>query len=384
MLTLAMGVTLTGCDVNDLTKPEYNIPTVETGSVENVSTRTALIRIVSTVNSSSYILASTHADFSDSIFFNNPSTKKGDYWYLTNLQPSTTYYYKQCATDGLTTVYGEVKQFTTSTAVAVNSVKLADWDEKNATDYQAISIGITYADTATTNYWSSATINQEITYNEKMNTWKMPNDIAPMESKTARLFAYAPYNSNMSSSTEYNTTAACYKYNEDLLYGSSDIVNTDNPKGNIVLHHKMARIIFSFTKTYDSNVDDAFNNLYLTTKNDIIPSTCSMNIVTGTTYITSRYSTIARGTDEFKLDSITAKNIIVDMIPWKFSDNMVELSIQGNYSDIKSASYLTSAEWKEGYQYTYPVKVSRHQLVIGDVQVTPWVNNDAGNINIKK
>ena len=120
---------------SDLTDVENNIPEVTTGDVIDIGARQATIAYTGNLDKGYYYL-----ELSPSSTFQEGATIKtahptGSQWQTTGLLPGTTYYYRQCATDGLTTVNGPAKQFTTKPLVNISSISLHPWNEPKALEH---------------------------------------------------------------------------------------------------------------------------------------------------------------------------------------------------------------------------------------------------------
>jgi hypothetical protein len=85
---------------------------------------------------------------------------------------------------------------------------------------------------------------------------------------------------------------------------------------------------------------------------------------------------IVRYFTEFIPDTKTPTDIDVYFFPASYAAGKLTLS----FGSIEVS--LPACNWKAGYRYVYPVTISQDKMVLGDVQIVPWTNNDAGNINI--
>ena len=83
------------------------------------------------------------------------------------------------------------------------------------------------------------------------------------------------------------------------------------------------------------------------------------------------------------IESEKANTIDYFVIPTSFDDNQAMLQLIPSDDWNKSfESPLGKATWESGKHYTYPVTVTAAGLVIGDVRVEEWQNNEGETIII--
>ena len=367
-------VTTVSCE--DLTDVPNNVPTVTTGNVSSVRAYTALIRKTNSTGKIyekyEYLMIDTAESFRDQNYIQNTTINIfGEVlWSCQNLYPNTKYYYRQCAFDGLEYVYGETKSFTTEKLISVNSIKLAAWgDSTSLSNLTGVDAGAYLVDSA--GYSNANTL---LKYNSNEFVWSATPEIQP-STKASRLYVYAPY---VSSLKDFNIYQALYKYNTDFVYGYSNILDKNNTSANITMHHAFADVVFSVTRSANDNVGSSLSDIKISYYNntDSILANGNFNLINGSWTKIGMMNEIVRGFTKFVPDTKTPTDIDVYFFPASYAAGKLTLSL----GSIEVS--LPACNWKAGYRYVYPVTVSQSKLVLGDVQIVPWTNNDAGNINI--
>lgn len=371
----------------DLTDAPSNVPVITTGDVCSLSIHSALIKktvpTVGTVYKGyEYVMIDTLENFPNQIYVSKMEEYSNDsiLWICENLFPNKKYYYRQCASDGLEYVYGETKSFTTAKAIGVGSVKVVDGDGgSTSTTLPDGDLGVFVVD----QNGNCTNSNVQVTGNSDGSSWSVSSEVTP-SGGTSHMYVYSPYDSNNKDTDVY---VAVYKYNTDFMYGSSDIINKDNPDANITMHHAMADVVFSVKRAEGDNVGASISSLYIRYADgkDSIKAYGYFNIVSGQWDKIGYMDFVTRNFTAFTPDTKTATDIDVSMIPATYGEGKLTVSL-GDYNFSTSAASVTlpAIDWKAGYRYVYPVTVYQTKLVIGDVQVEPWINNDGGNINITK
>lgn len=377
---LLMAGLITSC--SDLTDVENNIPEVTTGDVVDIGTRQAIITYTGTVNKDYYYLElSQSSNFSDgtTIKSTNPT---GNQWQTTGLLPGTTYYYRQCATDGLITVNGTVKEFTTLPLVNINSINLHPWNEPNVLEKLSgdTKLGLFYSD-AKTNKDYSGLSNFNPDY--KDGQWFMPSDLEPSED-AALFYAYAPYNAQAKDKTRIPVSTL--KQNTDYLCGSSTMVTAKQCNADITMHHAVARIIFNVSKDPDNNMEVSVSQYAISrglNSELYFPIEGYLDLVSDTIGDQWRNEYLSRTMSVASVITTTPTDMELYVIPFDFRDSQLDFQLYTENSNESFRISVPASSWKAGYQYEYPVTVRRNGLEIGDVIITPWTENNEENIIIK-
>lgn len=367
---------------SDLTDVENNIPEVTTGDVVDIGARQAVISYTGNLDKGYYYL-----ELSSSSTFQEGTTISttrlaGSQWEATGLLPGTTYYYRQCATDGLTNVKGSTKQFTTTPLVNISSVSLHPWNETVALEQLPtdIRLGLYYSDAETYSDYKGLS-NFCPTYSE--GYWQMPFDMEPSD-KPYLFYAYAPYSTGATDKTHIFVSTD--QLNIDYLCGSSKLLTATHCNADIIMHHALARIIFHVTKDEDSNTDISVSRYGISRglNSDLyFPIEGYLDVVRDTIDDQSLNESLSRGVQPAVNLSVTPTDLELYVIPFDFKDNQIDLQLStgSSYADIVRTA-IPAASWKAGYQYEYPVTIQRNRLEIGDVIITPWTENNGETIII--
>ena len=368
-----LAVLLMGC--SKMTDVENTIPTVMTGDVVSVTPYTATIAVEGTDYQYYYLELSTSSSFSD-----GSSTKITEFnteeWKATGLLSGTTYYYRQCATDGLTVVTGPTRQFDTPPLVGIASIMMAPWNEPTAKDPVASSeIGLFFSSVDDgTDYPGLA--NFQSSYNTATGKWSMPIEITPPDDPH-KFYGYAPY--SRTANNKQAIPVDLLKANTDYLCGESGNVTYTDCNASIVMHHALARVVFDVKKDKENNVDVTVSGYSLqgNAAQATLPVTGTLDLTMGTIKPTQLAGTISRSIASTLLKE-EATEMDFYVIPCEFETGVLTFALG---SDTFSSS-LPAVEWKAGYQYRYPVTVKRNKLLVGDVEITPWTERTGGNIVI--
>lgn len=368
---------------SDLTDVENNIPDVTTGDVTDVGARQATIEFTGSLDQGYYYLElSTSSTFLEGTTINT-AHPNGLQWQATGLLPGTTYYYRQCASDGLTTVNGPVKQFTTKPLVNISSVNLHPWNEPVALEHLSADteLGLYYSNAETNNDYKGLS-NFCPTYTD--GHWLMQYDVEP-STDSYIFYAYAPYNIKATDKTRIPVSTR--QQNTDYLCGRSKLVTETQCNADITMHHALARIIFHVAKDKESNVDINVNEYSINrgaNSNLYFPIEGYLDLVRDTIDDQRVNEYLPRAIQPSASLTATPTDMELYVIPFSFSNGQIDfgISMGNNYTDALRIS-IPAATWKAGYQYEYPVTVRRNGLEIGDVIITPWTENNGGNIIIK-
>ena len=381
ILFWAWGITCISCE--NLTDVENTVPEVDTGMLVSLSAREATIAVSGDDTDYYYMELSTLRTFPQESSICIDKIVAGE-WRAMGLKPGTTYYYRQCASDGLTVITGPIRQFTTDPLVSINTIRLRPWNSEVAseviTDKQ---IGIFFSD-AETGMDYTGFINFRPSYDLSTGEWLMPFDITPPETPH-QFLAYAPYSSYIKDKTYIPIITS----DGDIDYWSGRSVRpvtAANCNADIEMHHALARVIFKVSKDQESNTDISVSEYALqryTNANFYFPIRGYLDLIQDTIFISYRNEYLPR-----TIAATPLSQEPVDMefyvIPFAFTDYQLDFTIKtgSSYSDYYS-SMVPATNWQAGYQYEYPVKVLKNSLVIGDVQITPWTENSGGDIVIK-
>lgn len=368
---------------SDLTDVENNIPEVTTGDVIDIGARQATIAYTGNLDQGYYYL-----ELSPSSTFQEGATIKtahptGAQWQTTGLLPGTTYYYRQCATDGLTTVNGQTKKFTTKPLVNISSVNLHPWNEPAALEHLSVDteLGLYYSNAATNNDYKGLS-NFHPAYTD--GHWLMPYDVEP-STDSYIFYAYAPYNIKATDKTRIPVSTR--QQNIDYLCGRSKLVTETQCNADITMRHALARIIFHVAKDKDCNMDIGINEYAISrglNSNFYFPIEGYLDLVRDTIDDQRLNEYLPRTIQPSVNLTATPTDMELYVIPFSFSDGQIdfELSAGNSYTDALRTS-IPTATWKAGFQYEYPVTVRRNRLEIGDVIISPWTENNGGTIIIK-
>lgn len=367
---------------SDLTDVENNIPEVTTGDVIDIGARQAVISYTGNLDQGyCYLELSSSSTFQEGTTISTIRLTESQ-WEATGLLPGTTYYYRQCATDGLTTVKGPTKQFITMPLVNISSVRLHPWNEPVAVESLSADteLGLYYSNVTTNNDYKGLS-NFRPTYTD--GHWLMPFDIEP-STDSYIFYAYAPYSSQATDKTRIPVST--HEKNVDFLCGSSTLVTATQCNADITMHHALARIIFHVTQDKDSNTDVSVSEYSISRglNSDLyFPIEGYLDLVRDTITDQRHNEYLPRTVKPAAVISTTPTDMELYVIPFDFKDNQIDLQLStgSSYADIVRTA-IPAASWKAGYQYEYPVTIQRNRLEIGDVIITPWTENNGETIII--
>lgn len=382
ILGIMLGICLMVSGCQNLTDPEYTVPTIETKDVMNVTSTQATFngKIEDVFQNYQYhkiyLLLSTSADMSNAeehSFFG-----ANEYISVDKLTPETTYYYVTCASDGVTEIRGEVKSFITLGSIRLISVTSTTWDGSQE-EYSPDMLG------AYLFYANEPEIYQKHgnMYIEKpivsTEGWKLPQEILPTSTKL-KMCGYFPYQEKYSYS-EYLIPFGTYKYDEDVLWGVSNILDEQTPDASIQMQHAMARVVFSITGTATVLETTVITNFRIANRNEAsgIPTYGYLNLYSGDFERCSYGEDIYRSTQLHPTD--VAQNIEILTFPAEFSNEAARLTL-GTKDGHQVSVNLPETRWEAGHQYTYPVTYDEAHITIGNVIVEEWNNNNAGDITV--
>lgn len=369
----------------DVEEPVNNVPTVITDTVKDYSGRSAYLSGSISSKAKGYFLISTSEDFTDARKI-EAYAKDENYFYagVEDLTPGTTYYYVLCATDGRSEVRGQVQSFKTTAYLSIESVTMGQWGEDGAVAFVPEEpIGIFVADSYSKEIYQRIG-NWSVSCNN--STWKLPEDIL-LPSNPQKMYAYHPYNKEVSSEID-GLHFPVYTYSGiDYLYGSSEELSESHMTAHIEMKHAMARITFSITKSKESDTYEYVTLAYLcNNRNDDNARAIS---VEGTLDITSGginpkfyYNDGIFRECKFQPNADKAEVIEMLAIPTSFAEGTVMFQLVIGQQTLYVS--LPAEKWEAGKQYDYPLQIVLSKLVLGDVHVEDWNNNEGGSITINQ
>jgi hypothetical protein len=358
-LTVIVMVALCLSSCQELTDVPDNQPTVVTGSYSVDGSYVVLYGKTTAKNS--FFMISTDKTFADSVKLN--STNMGNDSVSGSediLRPGKTYYYVLCATDGHSTVQGEVKSFSTPKKLAISAINLYDWGgkTKNPLDDE-ISVGL---------YFGNGDIykNSYSNYNcHNVNgVWQLPYGI-DIPTKDTHIYAYAPIG-------DTDSTLYLCPGTTDYIYGASNVLNANNTDAVIDMHHIMTKVVVDITaKTQQSK---KLMKVYFS-GDDYFIYHADFNVLTSQ-YINDKeglyreevrffynYPGITVPTDK----PLEYSLFFVPQVDYQTAE-FVLLWSDNTYSNVT----FEKQKWDSNSVYTYSISVG--DKVTGIVNVSPWVD----------
>lgn len=204
------------------------------------------------------------------------------------------------------------------------------------------------------------------------------------------VYAYYPYDAN-NSSVEYliempidvtTQTDYLYGYSADNDYKLKYVKDTE-PKANIYFKHAMARVTMRIKKAADN--ENTYNLSYISLLN--IDKRGYLNIMdNGAIRDISETANIMTKPSEHTLEN-SNNEIIVDflVIPGNTEGKNIMLNLNGDESsDFKNGLSVAvpTTNWQSGQQYTYTVTIDNKKININEATITPWYNNEQGELNV--
>ena len=300
-------------------------------------------------------------------------------WQLSNLTPLTTYYYRECAVNNGSRVYGPTKQFTTSDYVHLSHIFITPWGSTEGTEQSGTlgNVGLFYGYSG---HWFIQNSNNSLTYSN--GRWNLPTNVSqqyliPEHASSYRFYLYSPWSQSAgSSSNPYFTIDVSNAANDniDYLWGRSEDGKT-NAEASITMTNVLAKV--TFVVTVQSDAQNPYTNYSFT--HDALWSSSSNSPATGNFYITSGYISTSKYT-----------NLLMRNCSFKYPDNKKELTFRVIPSAVNSDWWLrlmaskemsasdyraqipSSSRWEAGKAYTYNVTISPKGMEIGDMTLEPW------------
>ena len=384
LLSIIACILLTGCQ--NVEEPMNTVPSVKTDKVMFIGmTRARLSGNVSSKSNCKFLL-STQEDLSDAVELDAMiGDDEGNtyYRYLDNLTPATTYYVALYATDGYSKVIGNIETFKTNASLGIADVTLEDWDTGEKQAFKNNIPCFLYSES--NGEWIQSSF-LDLLYAE--DKWAISGkDNIGFDDGNKKIYAYHSTGElNVEDCTKIHLWA-----NADFIYGSSEVLNNESPNAHIEMKHVMAKVSFEIKK--DAAYKEVFVVNYANLRNNYnggdynaIKFDAFFNLLTGEL----SEGNIGYGHDglfindiELAIDSEKSNTIDFFAIPTSFDENQAVLQLIPNGSwDKVFESPLGKATWESGKHYTYPVTVTATGLVIGDVRVEEWNNQEGETIII--
>lgn len=384
---MMLGACLLFVSCQDLDEPYSTIPVL--GKIETTlvnATSLSLTGSISGKYTKCYFLLSTSQDMSNAVEYTASVSGAYASTYISNLSPNTTYYYVLVVVRGNDEVRGDVYSTTTGDNVLkIGNVSFASGESGEI----PTEIG--------TSIWRIG----EEPLNEHMNaklqksgdSWSLPYTWEITSQDYYVIYAYAPYDETMSNNEYFiaqgSIPVQTYEYNAiDYLYGSSNEFNTSHTTTDITMHHALAKVIFNFKLAEYYNNDNALiTNLMLSNPKEganILPTIGYLNIRSGAieTDKYSSYGEALRYSSELSINKTTATELVIMSMPTTASGQLtLTLTIDG-HTYYQQLSINEETAWKKGKQYSIDVTVNESELIIGDVRVEAWQDNEGVNIPI--
>lgn len=386
LLSLTACILLTGCQ--NVEEPTNTVPSVKTDKVMFVGmTRARLVGNVSSKSICKFLL-STHEDLSEAVELDAMiGDEEGNtyYRYVDNLTPATTYYVALYATDGYSKVIGNIESFKTNSCLGIAEVTLEDWDTGEKQVFNNNIPCFLYSES--NGEWIQSCFLDLLFAEDK---WTISGkDNIGFDDGNKKIYAYYSTGElNVEDCTKIHLWA-----NYDFLYGSSEVLNNENPNAHIAMKHALAKVSFEIKK------DEAYKEEFVVTtanlRNNYNYEGRDYNAIKFDAFFNLLTGEFSEGKIGFGHDGLFIKDIKIYIesekantidyfvIPTSFDDNQAMLQLIPSDGWNKSfESPLGKATWESGKHYTYPVTVTAAGLVIGDVRVEEWQNNEGETIII--
>lgn len=298
-------------------------------------------------------------------------------WQLTNLQPQTTYYYRESAVNNGSRVYGPTKQFTTSDYVHLSHIYITPWGSTEATEQSGTlnNIGLFYGRNGN---WFIQNSNNALIYSD--GRWRLPNVnqqyLIPEYASSYRFYLYSPWSQTANTSgTPYITVDVSDAANDKIeyLWGRSDD-GKSSAEASITMSNMLAKVTFVVTVQSDATnpyTSYNFTNYALWSSSSNIPTAGYLYITSG--YVSPyRYTSLLSRPCSFKYPD-SKKELVFRVIPGSGSSNWWLRLMAGK--EVSASDYraqIPSTRWEAGKAYTYNVTISPKGMEIGDMTLEPW------------
>lgn len=372
-----------------LEDPVYNIPELEVPEIVELNIDYAYIEGKSSeLLDTPYFVLSENEDFSDSLVYVAECTDSAECVYsrkCEKLNPNTKYYVVFCATDGLSVVRSDVMTFKTSGYIAIDDVLAYDYEnDKMSSLDDETGVGVFLARYDENNHDTDNL--QFITYSNYpvsySNSWRLNPQIILDKDVDAKFYAYCPYTVYLNIDT-YEIEVNSWD-NINYMYGSSNVVNNDNPDAVIEMKSAMATVVFNFTKAKDITTPVIFKNFNLSNyfNSKYLKFQGKMNVFTGDIIAEVDYSDGLFIRKEMELDYEKPQQVRFYVIPTSFTDKSVILNIY-NSDDVDWRVEIPGTEWERNKVYTYDIVFDEESLKISGIWVEDWEYVYGGEVSIK-
>lgn len=231
----------------------------------------------------------------------------------------------------------------------------------------------------------------ETSYTNVPYTWDGNGNFVPddeniyfQSAETVTFRAYYPYKGD-ATYTDVNTSAenqsAANQPKIDFLYAEGAMASKKNPTvdftGDNAFTHRMSQITIKFTEGSDMDFDGVLTGY-----------TLSGLVLTGSFDTTTGEAAATGTTPEplgIALDNVTATNGIytaapVIVFPQEVADGKIALQVTVDGQPYHATLTLPDTdgddmkdkELKPGYNYLFPVKVSKTEVTVGDADIIDW------------
>ena len=369
-----------------LDEPAPTAPDVTTPDMAEVGATYAVFSTVtiSGTASSCYFYMSESSDMST-------ATKVSEGATVTSLTPSSTYYYKACATDGYTELYGSVKSFTTDNQFYIASVDSIGVDGSSSkfsainSDADVLGALVEFTPSGEDSYFLSDIGNEGGIYISRSGagddeTWTLSEDI-PMSTGTYQFYAYYPY-------SDYVTAEEPLLYfyilkQGSLAWGTSGSVSSSTSAVSIEMQEMLATINISV-----SCEGRTVEYMYIANAGHAFPAYGYFDVTTGEFIYPSE--------DPYDYDIITyqisgsssftdSQECTYRTFPATFGDEDLMLTIwfdDGTYV----STYFPSDSWGSGDVFSYEAYVEPEEeeatvvLTLVDTSINDW--KDGGSTEV--
>lgn len=355
LLVLLACITFSGCQ--EVEDPVNNVPTVTTDVVEKFSSEFAYISGTVSSRAECYFLVSTSEDLADARQVKAYGTVPKLSAEVGDLKPGTTYYCALCATDGRSVVKGNVQSFKTNSYLSIGSVE-------PSSEIKSDIIG-TYVTNEKQEIFNFRYGNMETV--RATPNWTLPFGVLLTDTPYT-VYAYSPYHEGTTRES-LNGVNVWTRGTNDYLYGKSEVVNSNKPSANIIMHSALAHLSFSISTDNESITIASINLRNAHSTPEVLSIHGNMNIVTGTITPVAApgHDGIIVAPSNFVVKKGTDKNIEMQVIPTSFTAGEVILMAYVGTQRIY-VPLPVAATWEKGKNYEIAVKINAKEKMaeVGD------------------
>ncbi len=387
LLILLACLTLGSCQ--DIEEPMNTIPTVVTDAVEKYYAEFAYLSGSVSSRAECYFMIATSKDMNEAQRFETymEYSQERDTWLcqteVGDLQPGTTYYVVLCATDGRSEVKGNIVSFTTLERLSIASVTYTPWGEESAVDFvhETALGGFLFYDNLQGKLWQS---NMMMPYDFDNTQWSLP-ELDFFQGDMA-MITYWPYQQNASP-----WKFVVYSGTTDYMYSTCEGLNATHLAADIHLSHIMAKVKFDIRLEGKNTINGTINRVVIGNhinseahhRYDAIPWEGALDMTTGTLMPIYNNSHDGLWAECSIKPSTEVQSVERYMVPAKFGKDMAYVELRFDNGYILPWTF-GDISWESGYEYTYPLTITENGLIVGDVIVEEWHDNDEGKITINK